>query len=395
MAKNIYVGIDDKARKTKKMYVGVDGKARKAKKVYIGDANGKARLAWSADNDKIFIAMTPSPTSSGTTYYTSTDGKTFTTRTSPNPFPYNNPICYVSSRKAFYAVMHGGGTAYNICKSVDGVSWTVLSSFNYGFPYGANVVIRASDSTIYILCNFINVAYNYVLTNKDASDETSWSRSSFATKKITLQDAQYGTVNGKTMLHILYTEGTYNRLARWNELPSVLASWENNSTYSPTMRQFSISNGIIRMAGHINPSVADAPIIFGKYVSGSSVTLNPSGSGTMSGMYVGSTISTQDYMYAFGCYRFYRYNDSSNTSTIIETSSPTFGYGFKFNEKGVATSNTDFYTLLPGYESGSSTYKNDFYYTTNGGATWTKVALNDSNVCHLVCNDENGGYYSK
>lgn len=48
MAKGIYTGVDNKARKVKKVYIGVDNVARKVKKVYIGDSSGKARLAWSA-----------------------------------------------------------------------------------------------------------------------------------------------------------------------------------------------------------------------------------------------------------------------------------------------------------------------------------------------------------
>ena len=43
-----YIGVDGKARKVKGMYIGIDGKARKVKKAYIGDANGKARLCWTA-----------------------------------------------------------------------------------------------------------------------------------------------------------------------------------------------------------------------------------------------------------------------------------------------------------------------------------------------------------
>ena len=45
---NIYIGASNIARKIKSAYVGVDGVARKVKQVYIGDANGKARLVWSA-----------------------------------------------------------------------------------------------------------------------------------------------------------------------------------------------------------------------------------------------------------------------------------------------------------------------------------------------------------
>ena len=46
MSKNLFVGVDGKARKAKKFYVGVNGKARKIVKAYIGDENGKARPFW-------------------------------------------------------------------------------------------------------------------------------------------------------------------------------------------------------------------------------------------------------------------------------------------------------------------------------------------------------------
>lgn len=49
MARASYLGIGDKARKVKKIYMGIGDKARKVKKVYVGDANGKARLCWSAE----------------------------------------------------------------------------------------------------------------------------------------------------------------------------------------------------------------------------------------------------------------------------------------------------------------------------------------------------------
>ena len=46
MAKGVYIGVSDKARKVKKMYIGVDGVARRVKKAYIG-VDGKARLFYS------------------------------------------------------------------------------------------------------------------------------------------------------------------------------------------------------------------------------------------------------------------------------------------------------------------------------------------------------------
>ena len=41
---NIYVGVNNIARKMKGAYVGVNGVARKVKQVYIGDANGKTHI---------------------------------------------------------------------------------------------------------------------------------------------------------------------------------------------------------------------------------------------------------------------------------------------------------------------------------------------------------------
>ena len=49
MSKNLFVGVDGKARKAKEFYVGVNGKAHRIVKAYIGDENGKARLFW--DNE--------------------------------------------------------------------------------------------------------------------------------------------------------------------------------------------------------------------------------------------------------------------------------------------------------------------------------------------------------
>lgn len=54
MAKGMYIGVDDKARKVKKMYIGTDNVARKIKKGYVGVAN-VARVFWSAMVEKLNI----------------------------------------------------------------------------------------------------------------------------------------------------------------------------------------------------------------------------------------------------------------------------------------------------------------------------------------------------
>lgn len=53
MSKNLFIGVDGKARKAKEFYVGVDGKARKIAKAYIGDENGKARPFWEKETTPI------------------------------------------------------------------------------------------------------------------------------------------------------------------------------------------------------------------------------------------------------------------------------------------------------------------------------------------------------
>lgn len=49
-SRNIYIGVDNKARHVKKLYIGVNGVARKIKKGYIG-INGKARLFYWLGNN--------------------------------------------------------------------------------------------------------------------------------------------------------------------------------------------------------------------------------------------------------------------------------------------------------------------------------------------------------
>ena len=62
MAKGIYIGASNTAKKVKKEYVGVGGVAKKVKKVYIGDANGKARLAWTGSVPAGQVVFTASQT---------------------------------------------------------------------------------------------------------------------------------------------------------------------------------------------------------------------------------------------------------------------------------------------------------------------------------------------
>lgn len=59
MAKGLYIGVDNKARKVKKIYIGVNGVAREVKAVYAGVDN-KARPCWSsgplAAGEKVYVS---------------------------------------------------------------------------------------------------------------------------------------------------------------------------------------------------------------------------------------------------------------------------------------------------------------------------------------------------
>ena len=48
MSKNIFIGVNNVARKVKSIYIGVNNVARKVKYVYIGDSNKKAQLCYSS-----------------------------------------------------------------------------------------------------------------------------------------------------------------------------------------------------------------------------------------------------------------------------------------------------------------------------------------------------------
>ena len=56
MAKNLYIGVEGKARKAKKIYVGIGGTAREVKKAYIG-VNGVARLFYSGGKNLSLLKM--------------------------------------------------------------------------------------------------------------------------------------------------------------------------------------------------------------------------------------------------------------------------------------------------------------------------------------------------
>ena len=119
MSKNIFIGVNNVARKVKSIYIGVNNVARKVKYVYIGDSNNKARLCYS----------------SGPVYINKQGTNTLTF--SPEDFKEtykSNPIY--------------GNSSSDLTQSYYYVTFRAICP--YGYPHSSNgsTVIKTDDGTL-------------------------------------------------------------------------------------------------------------------------------------------------------------------------------------------------------------------------------------------------------
>ena len=119
MSKNIFIGVNNVARKVKSIYIGVNNVARKVKYVYIGDSNNKARLCYS----------------SGPVYISKQGTNTLTF--SPEDFKEtykSNPIY--------------GNSSSDLTQSYYYVTFRAICP--YGYPHSSNgsTVIKTDDGTL-------------------------------------------------------------------------------------------------------------------------------------------------------------------------------------------------------------------------------------------------------
>ena len=123
MSKNIFIGVNNVARKFKSIYIGVNNVARKVKYVYIGDSNNKAQLCYS----------------SGPVYISKQGTNTLTF--SPEDFKEtykSNPI-YVNDS--------------DLTQSYYYVTFSARCPYNY--QYGSNgTVIKTDDGTLLVAKTF-------------------------------------------------------------------------------------------------------------------------------------------------------------------------------------------------------------------------------------------------
>lgn len=140
MAKGIYIGADNAARKVKKGYIGVDNTARKIKKGYIG-INGKACLFYqSVILQNMFVAVG----GKGKSYY-SLDGQTWTAMSGLKN-------AYV------YAVANGNNRfmatgVWNSQYCTNGVTWCPTNTLNnasyFGVAFGKDRFVTVGSGSYY------------------------------------------------------------------------------------------------------------------------------------------------------------------------------------------------------------------------------------------------------
>lgn len=148
---NIYVGANNIARKIKSAYVGVNGVARKVKQVYIGDANGKARLVWSA------WATTVSKLK-GTVSYNNNLWPTLTDRApGDQPFGYElvqkeNIYPYSNTDYACIITVNSDGSAVS-AERIEALD-------NTNNNYTRTTVMLIDDDNIYSLVSYVDYKFH-------------------------------------------------------------------------------------------------------------------------------------------------------------------------------------------------------------------------------------------
>ena len=190
MSKNIFIGVNNVARKAKSIYIGVNNVARKVKYVYIGDSNNKARLCYS----------------SGPVYISKQGTNTFTF--SPEDFKEtykSNPISYVNDS--------------DLTQSYYYVTFSARCPYNY--QNGGNV-IKTDDGTL-LDCKTFTKGYGIQLISPTPNNFTRSKISSSYYGSITTQNI---TINGYNAFN-----GSYNYTAYILRYPSRPSSTVTVITY--------------------------------------------------------------------------------------------------------------------------------------------------------------------
>lgn len=150
MAKSIYTGINDKARKVKGIYIGIGGKARKVKKAYIG-IGGKAHLFYSGD--WILGAEVLSSTSSGqTSAISGYDTYSFTKDTGVIALTGSKTSHTLSSllasKNPVYTVVSSDGHTITLKRVTDSATTTTDAYYTEGSTTSTSSTGNSASSTL-------------------------------------------------------------------------------------------------------------------------------------------------------------------------------------------------------------------------------------------------------
>lgn len=244
MAKGIYVGVDNIARKVKKMYVGVDGVAHKVKKVYVGDENGKARLAWSGGNGGKLVLYNGSKI-----FLSEDDGMTYRqVFTKPEGATYSFGAMTYGNGK--FVLICSGNSIPPIFTSSDGEHWSIAST-PFSYVYSSSYAITFGNGVFLVAIKPTDV-YTQDCTLYQSTDGVIWTvvRPSTWTRVIDL-----AFVNG-TFFVLGDLPSSYANTSKYVQTSQDLVTWKSYSWYDDTpMVGFGINETCIYMTRYYSSSV--------------------------------------------------------------------------------------------------------------------------------------------
>lgn len=161
MAKGMYVGVGNVAKKVKSAYIGVDGVARKIKKAYMGvdgvakeiySAEMKETLTASGNGDSIFRFSDIKENQfvkleiSGTVII---GGKTYTVNRTYDAYEIERETVLDVSASQVYIIINSGRVSYASSGGGGGYVYQVrMESFNYNGSFNNNVTFKNINCTL-------------------------------------------------------------------------------------------------------------------------------------------------------------------------------------------------------------------------------------------------------
>jgi len=391
MAKGVFIGVSNKARKVKKAYIGVDGKARKIKKMYIGDANGKARLFWSAFTNKLMgvysstsgqkLISTENGTNIESVIYDATVSSSNYGAPAKRIASENMDITQSVFGNDMYLTLIELGTdgSYRLLKTIEGTDYKIIDISSFATPSATGnytvPVLTFVDDVFYIAvrCSSgVRVARSY--------DGESWTVISTVTKAYTDDTTTTSTIGARFPINLLY--GNYKGKKRW-VMPTINSSGSKRVYYSDDLLEWHCDTGF-----SYDSTVA---FIWGLDANGNVYMIQDKSRATDMSVetptywsfsvnvnqpvFVGKHPTKANTLILAG------QGHVSELDTVNKTATEVFRYSddvsgqIQTNKFRVANCNNTDYTKLVGVVYSKVGYSDD-------GATWTFIALDDNKALY-------------